>query len=86
MQPLSLNIMDFRRRLRAAWNYHILEEGFTLRGRIPWDIMKKNLIVWECDGMELKDFRTLLEIERLGSISLAARTLYVSQPGLSQFL
>lgn len=36
--------------------------------------------------MELKDFRTLLEIERLGSISLAARTLYVSQPGLSQFL
>lgn len=36
--------------------------------------------------MELKDFRTLLEIEKLGSISLAARSLYVSQPGLSQFL
>lgn len=36
--------------------------------------------------MELKDFRTLLEIERTGSISLAARSLYVSQPGLSQFL
>ncbi len=36
--------------------------------------------------MELKDFRTLLEIETKGSISLAARSLYVSQPGLSQFL
>lgn len=36
--------------------------------------------------MELKDFRTLLEIEKLGSISLAARSLYISQPGLSQFL
>lgn len=36
--------------------------------------------------MELKDFRTLLEIEKTGSISLAARSLYVSQPGLSQFL
>lgn len=30
--------------------------------------------------MELKDFRTLLEIETKGSISLAARSLYVSQP------
>ena len=36
--------------------------------------------------MDLKDFRTLIEIEKLGSISLAARSLYVSQPGLSQFL
>lgn len=36
--------------------------------------------------MELKDFRTLLEIGKTGSISLAARSLYVSQPGLSQFL
>lgn len=36
--------------------------------------------------MELKEFRTLLEIEKLGSISLAAKSLYVSQPGLSQFL
>ena len=36
--------------------------------------------------MELKDFRVLLEIEKLRSISLAARSLYVSQPGLSQSL
>lgn len=36
--------------------------------------------------MELKDFRTLTEIAKTGSISLAARSLYVSQPGLSQFL
>lgn len=36
--------------------------------------------------MEMKEFRTLLEIEKVGSISLAAKSLYVSQPGLSQFL
>ncbi len=36
--------------------------------------------------MEMKEFRTLLEIEKVGSISLAAKSLYISQPGLSQFL
>ncbi len=36
--------------------------------------------------MEMKEFRTLLEIEKVRSISLAAKSLYISQPGLSQFL
>lgn len=36
--------------------------------------------------MEIREFNYLLEIEKTGSISLAAENLYISQSALSQFL